>query len=637
MATQVGEAVIKLSFDGKNLTASVQQQTKEVEKASSKIKTALGKVGNAAKTAGKAIGVAIAAGVATASAAVIKLGKDSLNAFADYEQLVGGVETLFKDGSETIFNYANEAYKTAGLSANQYMEQATSFSARLIQGLGGDTAKAAEYANKAIVDMSDNANKMGTSIEMIQSAYQGFAKQNYTMLDNLKLGYGGTASEMARLINDSGVLGNSIKVTAKTVNDVSFDKMIEAIHKVQENLGITGTTAQEAADTVSGSINTMKAAWQNLLVAMGSEDYDWPTAVDGFVESLTNVVKNIGPRIMIIAGGIAELVKELAPVITQMIPKFIQTLLPPVLQAIIQLAVALIPMIPQIIQIIVNALVQNMPLIIQGLMEIIPQLVGMIPAFVGAALQIFGAVASALLGKIGEWFGNLFGKIGQALPYLWAIVSAWLGGVFENIGKIFEAIWAIITSGAQGAWEGIMSIFGAVAEFFGNIFGAAWEAVKKVFSTGGQIFMGIVDGIANAFRTIVNAIISGINAVVAVPFNAINGFLDVLRGIDILGFKPFGWVGQIGVPQIPLLAQGGYANGATTAVIGEAGKEVVLPLENNTDNWAGLLASELAKQFETQDALSGRPITVNMTNEINNEMDAQDIGRVLMESIRRAA
>ena len=211
------------------------------------------------------------------------------------------------------------------------------------------------------------------------------------------------------------------------------------------------------------------------------------------------------------------------------------------------------------------------------------------------------------------------------------VIENWSG-----ITQFFGDIWNNIVSGAQAAWNGITTIFGNVAGFFGSIFSAAWNAVKKVFSTGGKIFMGIVDGIVKAFKSIVNAIIGGINKVVAMPFNTINGILDGLRGIDILGIKPFGWLGRIDVPQIPRLAQGGYANGETTAVIGEAGKEVVIPLERNTDNWAGLLATTLAKQME-QEGTSDRPIVVNMTNQINNEMDAEDIGRVLMQSIRRAS
>ena len=609
MASQIGEAVIKLSFDGKNLSASLAKVEPEVKKQTTKLEKAMGGIKSGAEKAGKALATGIATGTAAATAAVIGLGKASLDAYADYEQLVGGVETLFKDSADEIFQYASVAYKTAGLSANQYMEQATSFSARLIQGLGGDTAKAAQYADKAITDMADNANKMGTSIEMIQSAYQGFAKQNYTMLDNLKLGYGGTASEMARLINDSGVLGKNIKVTASTVNSVSFDKMIEAIHKVQENLGITGTTAKEAADTISGSVNSMKSAWQNLLTGVASDDIDFSKLVDNFIESFSNVLKNIQPRIKKIAQGISKLVSELGPVIAKMLPEFVNDVFPAIVEAVIQIVTALVPLLPQILGILMNAIVQNLP-------TLAPVLIGgIVSAFFGPIGFLMGTLGAMLLGQIGEWLGNLGGFI------------------FD----VFGNIWNGICMGAAAAWQGIQDIFGKVAEFFASVFGAAWEAVRNVFSVGGRIFQGIVEGIFNTFRAIVNAIIGGINKVVAIPFNAINGVLSGIKNIEIVGIRPFDWIGLINVPQIPQLAEGGYARGATNAVIGEAGKEVVLPLENNTDNWAGLLASELEKQFEQNDGITGRPITVNMTNEINNEMDADDIGRKLMESIRRAA
>ena len=193
--------------------------------------------------------------------------KSAIGHYAEYEQLVGGVETLFKDSSDKLIGYAKKAYKTAGMSSNQYMNTATSFAASLIQGLGGDTAKAVELTNLAITDMSDNANKMGTNIGDIQNAYQGFAKQNYTMLDNLKLGYGGTQSEMIRLINDSGVLGEKIE----SLDNVTFDQMIEAIHKIQDNLGITGTTALEAGTTISGSWSSVQALFENILTKVGSK------------------------------------------------------------------------------------------------------------------------------------------------------------------------------------------------------------------------------------------------------------------------------------------------------------------------------------------------------------------------------
>lgn len=212
--------------------------------------------------------------------------KSAVSHYAEYEQLVGGVETLFKDSSGKLIGYAEKAYKTAGMSSNQYMNTATSFAASLIQGLGGDTAKAVELTNLAITDMSDNANKMGTDIGSIQDAYQGFAKQNYTMLDNLKLGYGGTQSEMIRLINDSGVLGEKIE----SLDNVTFDQMIEAIHKIQDNLGITGTTALEAGTTISGSWSSVQALFENILTKVGSK---LAPTVMGFLQQLSNWMETV--------------------------------------------------------------------------------------------------------------------------------------------------------------------------------------------------------------------------------------------------------------------------------------------------------------------------------------------------------
>jgi hypothetical protein len=198
-------------------------------------------------------------------------------------------------------------------------------------------------------------------------------------------------------------------------------------------------------------------------------------------------------------------------------------------------------------------------------------------------------------------------------------------------------MWQGIVSGAKAAWEGIMAAFGAVATWFGSIFKAAWEGVKAVFSTGGKIFAGIVDGIVKAFKAVVNAIIKGLNGVIAIPFNTINGILQGIHNIDILGAHPFEWVGTIAVPQIPLLAQGGYANGASQAVIGEAGKEVVLPLENNTDNWSGLLANALAEKFNEEDKVGGGITIENQNFNISSQLDAENIGHIMMQSIRRQA
>ena len=244
---------------------------------------------------------------------VIDLGKQSIANYAEYEQLVGGVETLFKDSAGIVEDFADNAFKTAGMSANKYMETVTSFSASLLQGLGGDTEKAAKIADLAITDMSDNANKMGTDMSMIQNAYQGFAKQNFTMLDNLKLGYGGTQTEMVRLINDSGILEKKIK----KIDEVTFDQMIMAIHAIQDEMGITGTTAKEAAETIEGSKNSMVASWSNLLTEIAKSDGDIEAAFDKFAESAMAYLDNLLPRVKTLMNNVGKFIrkklKQIAP------------------------------------------------------------------------------------------------------------------------------------------------------------------------------------------------------------------------------------------------------------------------------------------------------------------------------------
>lgn len=660
----VGSAVVKLEFDGSGVKASVAAVSSELEKAGSngsKLSGAFDKARSGAVAAGKAIATTLTAATAGATASVLALGKASLNAYADYEQLIGGVETLFKDSAGIIESYAATAYQTAGLSANEYMEQATSFSARLIQGLGGDTEKAAEYANKAIVDMSDNANKMGTDISMIQNAYQGFAKQNYTMLDNLKLGYGGTASEMARLVNDSGVLGKTVKVTANTINDVSFDKIIEAVHVVQGNLGITGTTAKEASETISGSINTMKASWQNLMVAMASEEYDWGEAVDGLVNSLSNVIKNIGPRVIVIAEGIGEAIKEIVPIVTDLIPDIVGEFLPPFGEAIIELAFDLIDMVtsklPQILidlaPGIINGFVDlisyigiNAGMFRDGLIAVIVTVVNSIAQQLPTLLQ---AVVDGVMGVITSIHdpANLQMLLEASIALLLAIVHALpdiLIQLMDALPTIIDNIITYLTDpvtikmllqAAIELWSALIAavpqILGGLLGAFGKLVGSLWNGITKLFGTFAGKFGNFI---GNIFKGAINGVIGFIEGFLNKPIDVINGFIDIINGA-------FGAVGvnisHISRINMPRLAKGGYASGATSAIIGEAGKEVVLPLEQNTDNWAGLLASTLAEQFEKEDTYAGREIVMNNTFEINNDMDANDIGRVLMQSMRRSA
>lgn len=269
-----------------------------------------------------AIGKVVADGVKKSVSAISSLTKNVVKAYGEYEQLVGGVDTLFKKSSKTVKKYADQAYKTAGLSANKYMQTVTSFSASLLQGLNGDTAKAAKIADQAIIDMSDNANKMGTSMEAIQNAYQGFAKANYTMLDNLKLGYGGTKTEMERLLADAE------KLTGIKYDINNFADVINAVHAVQTELGITGTTALEANTTIEGSFNTLKAAWDNLLIEFGKADADIPDKINKLVGAAETAFKNVLPVVKNALHGIGEFLTDIAPIIEEKLPDLIKEIMP---------------------------------------------------------------------------------------------------------------------------------------------------------------------------------------------------------------------------------------------------------------------------------------------------------------------
>ena len=299
-----------IAINNKGANKSIDETGKKAQSLQTKMGKVFDNIGKMAKKIGKAVTVVSAAG----TAAVGALMKSAIGDFAEYEQLVGGIETLFKDSQGKVMQYAKYAYKTVGMSANDYLSTVTSFSAKLIKDLGGDTAAAAEMSNMAITDMADNANKMGTDITMLQNAYQGFAKENYTMLDNLKLGFGGTAEEMARLVNESGVMGETFVATAENINSVSFAKIIEAIHVVQTEMGITGTTAKEAADTISGSFSAWKAAGSDLLVSMASgAEQSLQEAIDAFTSTTDTLLANLQPVVSNVISSIGTLLTDMLP------------------------------------------------------------------------------------------------------------------------------------------------------------------------------------------------------------------------------------------------------------------------------------------------------------------------------------
>ena len=428
---------VTITGDASSLNKTMKEATASVED----FQEGTEKTGSKAKSILKGIGVGAAAAATAAAAMAVSVAKAAVEGYANYEQLVGGVQTLFKDSADQVQKYASDAYKTAGLSANAYMEQATSFSASLLQGLGGDTKAAADYADKAIIDMADNANKMGTSIESIQNAYQGFAKQNYTMLDNLKLGYGGTRGEMERLIEDA----NKVKEANGEMADLTIDNfadMVEAIHIIQSEMGITGTTAEEASSTIQGSIASLKASWENLLVGMADENANMDQLIGQFVESASTAAQNLLPRIEQTLLGVAQLIEKLAPIIIEKLPGMIQTLLPAFLNAAMQILKALVKALPDILTMLITAIVdfltdpETIMLIIEAAVTLFMGLVEAIPRILGAIFGAFGKLFSGLWELLKNSFGDFVAKFGE---FIGGIFKGAINGILTFIENFINA------------------------------------------------------------------------------------------------------------------------------------------------------------------------------------------------------
>lgn len=456
-------------------------------------------LGSLKSVAGKAV-KGIAVGTAAATAAVGALAKSSLDSYAAYEQLVGGVETLFKDSAGLVQQYAASAYKTAGVSANTYMEQATAFSASLVQSLGGDTKAAAEYANQAIMDMSDNANKMGTGIESLQATYQSLMRGNYAMLDNLKLGYGGTKEELKRLVADAE------KLTGQALDPSKFSDIITAIHAVQENLGITGTTAKEASTTIEGSVNAMKAAWSNLTTGIADDNADLSGLIDNFVEAAKAAANNVLPRLEVIFGGIGNLVSEFAPTIAGAIPTLITNVLPGMAQAAMSM-----------LQAFGNAVVVNLPLIGQSFMQIV-QMVGTAitngaPQFMTAALTLMQNLATAIS-------TNLPALIPAALSMLTTISA----NLRANVGQLVDGAIGIVRSIGEGIIQGLPALVESVPQIITNIAGIINDNAPKLLLTAAELIAKFAMGLVKAIPTVIQNIPKIIEAIVStlLAFNWLN-------------------------------------------------------------------------------------------------------------------
>lgn len=447
----------------------------------------LGKIGSAVNTAVKASATAVGA----ASAGVAALGTACINAYADYEQLAGGVETLFKDSAETIHSYADNAYKTAGLSANEYMETVTSFSASLLQSLDGDTEKAAAAADLAITDMADNANKMGTAMESIQDAYQGFAKQNYTMLDNLKLGYGGTKEEMQRLLADAEKL-SGVKYDLSSYADV-----VEAIHVVQTEMGITGTTAKEANTTIQGSVASMKAAWANLMVGMADDTQNFDMLLSNFIESIGTVADNLLPRIGVVIEGMGKLVAGLAPEIASALPTLTNELLP----NLVELGV-------QSISALVQGIQENGDSLAAGALSIVGTLAEGIAELLPMVADTAASLAVSLADGLTESLPNI-------IPIAIETISTLVENLTENANIIIDAGIQIILALGEGLIAALPQLIETVPQIVINIANVINDNAPKLVDTALYLITRLATGLLAATPTILANIPKIIEAIVA--------------------------------------------------------------------------------------------------------------------------
>lgn len=437
-----------------NATADINRTKAGIEAVNNEMKntSVVSQFGGALKSGLAVAAKAAAAATAAAAGAVIALTKSAVENYGEYEQLVGGVETLFKDSAGTVEEYAKNAYQTAGLSANEYMETVTSFSASLLQSMGNDTEAAAKKADLAITDMSDNANKMGTDMQSIQNAYQGFAKQNYTMLDNLKLGYGGTKEEMQRLIDDANAL-NAAQGNYTNYSIESYADIVDAIHTVQTEMGITGTTALEASTTIEGSISAMKAAYANFVTGLGNDNADISELSSQLIQSVGTVAENVLPVVETVLKNIAEAVQRDGP---EMIEKFVSYAiekLPEVISLGLQMVISLVKGIAQNIPQLVTSVLNMMATIAQTIWDSLPDIIEVGKNIVRGLWEGIKAMASWIGDKVSGFVGGLVdgvkGVLGIHSP------SRVFAGIGQNmalgLGQGFERQMQRVSSGIQDA------------------------------------------------------------------------------------------------------------------------------------------------------------------------------------------
>ena len=491
------ELFVKIGADTTEANKGIDEVGQKTSGLGEKLKSGLA-------TAGK---VAVA-GVAAGATAIGALGTKAVAAYADYEQLVGGVETLFKDSQDQVMDYANNAYKAAGLSANEYMETVTSFSASLLQSLDGDTSAAADKANLAITDMSDNANKMGADMTSIQNAYQGFAKSNYTMLDNLKLGYGGTQAEMKRLLADAE------KISGIKYDIASYADIVDAIHVVQTEMDITGTTAEEAASTIQGSFGMMKSAWQNLVTGMADPDQDLGVLVGNFTDSVVIAGNNLIPRIQELLPRIVEATTSLIGTVSEQLPAILGTVLPSLVEGATNLVTGLMAALPSVLSVLADVA----PTVINTL---VPALIELLPQITQTGIDVIVSLAQGIADALPQ-------LIPAATDAIIEIVEVLTSP--ENLGNLIDAALAIILALVDGLVDAAPKLIAAVPDVIANLVTAIIANMPKILEAGVEITMALADGLIKAIPELVAAIPNLILGIV-------QGIIDNLPEIIMAGPK----------------------------------------------------------------------------------------------------
>lgn len=646
---------------------------------------------------------AIGSAIGAAGAAVGAFAKESLEAYASYEQLVGGVETLFGDSADKIKDYADAAYQTAGMSANDYMETVTAFSASLINSLEGDTDKAADQADKAIRDMSDNANKMGVDIENIQNAYRGFARGNFTMLDNLSLGYSGTKEGMEEL------LARAEEIAGVHFDISSYSDIIDAIHVIQEDMGIAGTTARESASTIEGSVNTMKGAWSNLVVELAKDNGDIEGSIDKLIDSVLTVGENVLPRVEKILNGVMTLIRKGTPRITKLIPKLVSQYLPEIINLGTELIIGLTEGMTENLPEIMSAAGKIISELVRGIMTLLPMLADSglqivlmlaryltdnIPTLAPKAIDMMLTIVDALLDSntLSLLVDAAIGVIMALADYLLQpdvinklivkipeIVAKLVKGLVDNAGKLIEAATEIIRKLYEYLTDGdnLMQIFSAGASIvislisgLGSMAVELGNAVLKIagdiadklglgeyWESGVQVIEDFMQGIRDRFPFLADLVegisdyinqslfpdegefsrverpdLSGVDAAVAKSRmeNAAN--LIGYAQQQVAGNARNFW-GDVSAAENSKYggshrrAKGGIVRKPELSLVGEAGAEAIMPLENNTE-WIDKLADRIGRRGDIN-------ITLNVEGGIASDYDVDRLVDRLAETIDR--